>query len=155
MDPSTSNRTTSLLLNPATQSPPSRPTAMPTGPTPTVGNSVKPPVEVMRPTLSAINSVNHMAPSGPTAIRLGTALGSAMAYSVTTPSSVIRPTFPASRSMNHNAPSGPTVSPSGPLTGVGTGYSVIEPSSVRRARLLPTVSVNQRLPSCPTTMPPS
>ncbi len=113
------------------------------------------PAGVIRPTLLAVNSVNHKLPSGPAAIHEGELPGEMPAEnSVTTPAGVIRATRLPSGSATHRLPSGPAAIPRGPLPGVMPAEnSVTTPAGVIRPTRSAPRSVNHRLPSGPATIP--
>ncbi len=109
---------------------------------------------VILPIFFAMRSVNHSAPSGPTAMPYGSLSAVGTANSVIAPLTVIRPILlpEAADSVNHRAPSGPAVMNSGPAP-AARGYSVKIPAGEILPILLPASSVNQIAPSGPAAMP--
>src|SRR5439155_16724151 len=79
----------------------------------------------MRPTLFALVSVNHSAPSGPAVMPDGWLSVVRVGYSVIFPSAAMRPILLVPGSANHIAPSGPAAIPSGVAPAVGIVYSLI------------------------------
>src|SRR5206468_4553609 len=116
---------------------PSGPAAMASGPASGVGmeNSVMAPAGVIRPILSASNSVNHTFQSGPGAMPLGPLSGVGVANSVTAPDGVMRATLDAAFSVNHRLPSGPAAMAAGLLLGVGMGKMVMPAARAVGGRL--------------------
>lgn len=118
-----------------------------------VGYSTTAPAVVIRPIWLAAASANHSAPSGPAAMKAGSAPAVGIGYSVTTPAVVIRPIWLAENSVNHSAPSGPAVMPTGAAFPVGTADTVTTPAVVIRPIRLSLGSVNHSAPSGPAAMP--
>ena len=83
------------------------------------GYSVMVPKTVMRPMLLPLDSANHSAPSGPSAIPIGAAPAVGTAYSAIAPLVLMRPILLPAVSVNHRAPSGPAAIPNGEEAGVG------------------------------------
>src|SRR5580704_9022815 len=105
--------------------------------------------------MSAVNSVNHMVPSGPGAMLRGPlAEPAGRVYSEIVPPGVISPILPALNSVNQMLPSGPSAMPLGWALTVGTLKTVIEFGDP--GVMYPIWSefwiVNQMLPSAPTAM---
>ena len=80
---------------------------------------------VTRPTLLPLDSVNQIAPSGPTAMSPANASGVGIGYSVILPLVVMRPILLPRDSVNQSAPSGPATMSVGKAPSVGSGYDVI------------------------------
>src|SRR6266404_2775653 len=112
-------------------------------------NSMTAPLGVIRPTLSAENSVNQTLPSAPSVITDGFVEIPAL-KSVTEPDGVTRPMCGPTADPIQTLPSEPGVSEPG-LSTLGTGKKLMEPVGVTRPSS-EFSSVNQTLPSGPLAM---
>ena len=122
----------------------------------------------MRPIDSSPSSVNHSAPSGPTAMSRGAGApkspggvpaGTGIVNCSIAPSTVMRPIAPAACSVNHSAPSGPaaieygSLEPNVPSPCEGTtSRSTSVPCGVISPTAPASGSVNQTLPSAATAI---
>ena len=122
-----------------------------------IGNSVRTPAGVIRPSMPVQNSVNQRLPSGPEVMPSGPrCLGRGNA--VTLPAGVTRRihscwSSPVPVVVSQMFPSGPVVMEREPEYVAGTLNSVMAPAGVMRPTRFRPVSKNQTLPSGPRVIP--